>query len=213
MKLISTSRFERLMQAEIYQFMEKPSPEVVKGIFDQYYHAELSLWTEFTKYMKVRSFRRGEIIKDYYKTEKHINILISGSVAHFVSAEGKDVCISLYYENQIFSEYLSFLTQSESAIKTESLENSVIWSISHQDLKALYLKSTKGLLIAKAIADAMFIRKQMEQINLLTLSPIERYVKLLRDRPEILQRTSLKIIASYLGVTAESLSRIRKKVL
>ncbi|WP_374165128.1 Crp/Fnr family transcriptional regulator [Arcticibacter sp. MXS-1] len=191
--------------------MKKAEPEKIKAIFDQFYPADLSLWAEFAKFVKVRLFGKNEIIKDYYKTEKHINILISGSAAHFALSGDKDICISLYYENQIFSEYLSFITQSPSTIKTESLESSEIWSINHQDLNHLCSRSSKGFLISKAIADAMFIRKQNEQINLLTLSPTERYLKLIKNRPEVFQRTSLKVIASYLGVTPESLSRIRKK--
>lgn len=192
--------------------MEKPTPEKIKEIFDQYYRADLDLWLEFAKYVEPRSFEKNEIIKDYNKTEKYINILISGSVGQFVLAEDRDTCINLYYENQIFSEYLSFLTQSSTAIKTESLKDTVIWSINHKHLNVLYSKSSKGVLIGKAISDAMFIRKQSEQINLLTLSPTERYLKLIKERPQILQRTSLKIVASYLGVTAESLSRIRNKI-
>lgn len=192
--------------------MEEPTPEKIKEIFDQYYKADLDLWIEFTKQVKARSFVKNEIIKDYHKTEKYINILISGSVAHFVLANEKDICINLYYENQIFSDYLSFLTQSPTVIKTECLEDSIVWSIRHDDLYNLYSRSSKSFLIGKAISEAMFIRKQSEQINLLTLSPTERYLKLIKERPEIVQRTPLKIIASYLGITAESLSRIRKKI-
>jgi len=191
--------------------MTHPTAEKIKEIFDQYYKADIELWIEFTKYVELRSFGKNEVIKDYHKTEKYINILISGSVAHFVLAEHKDICINLYYQNQIFSDYLSFITQSPTIIKTESLEDSIVWSIKHSDLNDLYARSVKGMLIGKAISDAMFIRKQFEQINLLTLSPRERYLKLITSRPEIFQRTPLKIIASYLGVTAESLSRIRKK--
>ena len=67
--------------------------------------------------------------------------------------------------------------------------------------------------LGKAISEMLYVRKQQEQINLLTLSPQERYIKLIESRPEIFQRTPLKIIASYLGLTAESLSRIRKRVM
>ncbi|MEN5435221.1 Crp/Fnr family transcriptional regulator [Sphingobacterium faecium] len=193
--------------------MEQPTPQRVKEIFDPFYKADLKLWTEFEKYLQVRTFKKNELIKDYHSKEKYINILISGSVAHFVLAEEKDICINLYYEEQLFSDYLSFLTQSSTVIKTQALEESLVWSISHSDLHALYSRSTTGLIIGKAISDAMFIRKQSEQINLLTLSPTERYLKLIKERPEIFQRTSLKIICSYLGIAAESLSRIRKKKL
>lgn len=192
--------------------MEQPTPEAIKKIFDQFFKADLHIWNAFATNIKVRSFAKNEIIKDYGKTEKYINILISGSVAHFVLANEKDICINLYYENQIFSDYLSFLTQSATAIKTQALEDSLIWSISHTDLQALYKSSSTGIFIGKAISDAMFIRKQSEQITLLTLSPTERYLKIIKERPEVFQRTSLKIVCSYLGITAESLSRIRKKI-
>ena len=192
--------------------MEQPTPEGIKKIFDQFYKADINIWNAFSKCVRVRRFEKNEIIKDYFKTEKYINILISGSVAHFVLADEKDICINLYYENQIFSDYLSFLTQSSTVIKTIALEDTIIWSVSYKDLSELYLSSSTGIFIGKAISDAMFIRKQSEQINLLALTPTERYLKLVKERPEIFQRTSLKIVCSYLGITAESLSRIRKKI-
>lgn len=191
--------------------MEQPTPEKIKEIFDPFYTADIQLWTAFANYIQVHTFEKNELIKAYHTTEKYINILISGSVAHFVLAADKDICINLYYEKQLFSDYSSFLTQSSSSIQTQALEESIVWSISHADLHNLYTKSVTGLFIGKAISDALFIRKQSEQINLLTLSPTERYLKLIKERPEVFQRTSLKIICSYLGVTAESLSRIRKK--
>jgi CRP-like cAMP-binding protein len=192
--------------------MEQPTPEKIKEIFDPFYKADINLWREFAKNLQIRKFEKNEIIKDYFKTEKYINIVILGSVAHFVLTDEKDICINLFYEKQIFSDYLSFLTQSPTVIKTQALEDIIIWSVNYNDLTALYSKSSKGIFIGKAISDAMFIRKQSEQINLLALSPTERYLKLIKERPEIFQRTSLKIICSYLGVTAESLSRIRKKI-
>jgi CRP-like cAMP-binding protein len=192
--------------------MEQPTPEKIKEIFDPFYKADINLWREFAKNLQIRKFEKNEIIKDYFKTEKYINIVILGSVAHFVLTDEKDICINLFYEKQIFSDYLSFLTQSPTVIKTQALEDIIIWSVNYNDLTELYSKSSKGIFIGKAISDAMFIRKQSEQINLLALSPTERYLKLIKERPEIFQRTSLKIICSYLGVTAESLSRIRKKI-
>lgn len=192
--------------------MEQHTAEQLKKIFDRFYNADINIWTEFAKYLTTREYKKNEIIKDYYKTEKYINILFKGSAAHFVPINEKEACINLYYETNIFSDYLSFLTQSPTIIKTQALEDTIIWSIHHNDLAELYLKSSTGILIGKAISDAMFIRKQTEQINLLVLSPTERYLKLLKEHPEIFQRTPLKIICSYLGITAESLSRIRKRI-
>lgn len=190
-----------------------PSPEDVKRIFENYFTADMNIWTGFSEKIRVREFDKSEIIKDYHGVEKYLNIIIKGSAGLFVWDGKRDICINLLYENSFISDYMSFLNQQPSVIKTEALEDVTLWSISHQDLNELYQRSGTGLRIGKAISEMLYVRKQQEQINLLTLSPQERYLKLIERRPEIFQRTPLKIIASYLGLTAESLSRIRKRVM
>ncbi|CAM3734248.1 Crp/Fnr family transcriptional regulator [Flavobacterium chungbukense] len=191
---------------------QSPSPEDVKKIFETYFTADMNIWKGFSEKIKVREFQKSEIIKDYHGVEKYLNIVIKGSAGLFVWDGKRDICINLLYENSFISDYMSFLNQQPSVIKTEALEDITLWSIYHQDLTELYQRSETGLRIGKAISEMLYVRKQQEQINLLTLSPQERYIKLIESRPEIFQRTPLKIIASYLGLTAESLSRIRKRV-
>ncbi len=161
--------------------MKTPSPENIKAVFDTYYPVDIKFWVEFAKVVECRSFAKNEIVKGYDKTEKFINILVSGSVGHFMPYQHKDICINLYYENQLFSDYLSFISQRPTVIKTECLEDTELWSVSHQNLQELYAKSDRSLLIGKAISDIMFTAKQSEQINLLTLPPTERYLKLIKS--------------------------------
>lgn len=192
---------------------QSPSPEDVKRIFETYFTADMNIWKGFSEKIKVREFEKSEIIKDYNGVEKYLNIVIKGSAGLFVWDGKRDICINLLYEKSFISDYMSFLNQQPSVIKTEALEDVTLWSIFYQDLNELYQRSETGLRIGKAISEMLYVRKQQEQINLLTLSPQERYLKLIEGRPEIFQRTPLKIIASYLGLTAESLSRIRKRVM
>ncbi|AWK06211.1 Crp/Fnr family transcriptional regulator [Flavobacterium crocinum] len=192
---------------------QSPSPEDVKNIFETYFTADMTIWKGFSEKIKVREFEKSEIIKDYNAIERYLNIVIKGSAGLFVWDGKRDICINLLYEKSFISDYMSFLNQQPTVIKTEALEELILWSISHSDLNELYQKSETGLRIGKAISEMLYVRKQQEQINLLTLSPQERYLKLIEGRPEIFQRTPLKIIASYLGLTAESLSRIRKRVM
>ncbi|MEJ2882250.1 Crp/Fnr family transcriptional regulator [Pedobacter sp. GR22-6] len=189
-----------------------PSPEAVKKVFDPYYEADLRVWTGFSEMIQVREFKKTAIIKNYHTVEKYLNIIVSGSVGIFVWNGKRDICINLLYEHNFLSDYLSFLSQQPTVIKSEALEDCTLWSVSYQDLNNLYSRSETGLRIGKAISEILFARKQQEQISLLTKSPEERYLNLITARPEIFQRTPLKIIASYLGLTAESLSRIRKRV-
>jgi len=189
-----------------------PTPQDIQQVFSPFYEAELYIWERFSEKITVREFQKNEIIKDYQSVEKYLNIVAKGSVGLFVWNGKKDICINLLYENNFMSDYLSFLRQQPSAIKTQALEDCTLWSISYPDLNELYARNETGLRIGKAISEILFLRKQQDQIDLLTLSPEDRYLNLISQRPEIFQRTPLKIIASYLGLTAESLSRLRKRV-
>ncbi|MCW8313838.1 Crp/Fnr family transcriptional regulator [Sphingobacterium thalpophilum] len=189
-----------------------PTPQDIQQVFSPFYEAELYIWERFSEKITVREFQKNEIIKDYQSVEKYLNIVAKGSVGLFVWNGKKDICINLLYENNFMSDYLSFLRQQPSAIKTQALEDCTLWSISYPDLNELYARNETGLRIGKAVSEILFLRKQQDQIDLLTLSPEDRYLNLISQRPEIFQRTPLKIIASYLGLTAESLSRLRKRV-
>lgn len=189
-----------------------PSAEDIEKVFASYYKADVKIWKKFSEKIQVRKFSKSEIIKDYNAIEKYLNIIVKGSAGLFVWNGNRDICINLLYEYSFMSDYLSFLNQQPTVIKTEALEDTVLWSVSYTDLNALYAANKTGLRIGKAIAEILYVRKQREQINLLTQNPEERYLQLITERPEIFQRTPLKIIASYLGLTAESLSRIRKRV-
>jgi CRP-like cAMP-binding protein len=189
-----------------------PTPRQIQEIFNPYYNAESNIWERFSEKIIVREFQKNDVIKDYESVEKYLNIVAAGSVGLFVWNGKKDICINLLYEQSFMSDYFSFLKQQPSGIKTLALEDCTLWSISYPDLNELYARNETGLRIGKAISEILFLRKQQEQINLLTLSPKERYLNLISQRPEIFQRTPLKIIASYLGLTAESLSRLRKRV-
>ena len=184
----------------------------LKLIFDPYYKAEAEVWEGFASKLKERRFRKNEVIKDANTIEKYLNLLIKGTTGLFIWNGKKEVCINLFYEDAFFCDYLSFLKQEEKPLKTIALEEVVIWSISYADLNAFYTRTAIGIHMSRMIAEKLYAQKQEEQITLLTLTAEERYVKLITERPEIIQRTSLMYVASYLGITSESLSRLRKRV-
>jgi CRP-like cAMP-binding protein len=184
---------------------------IVQKLFSQVLPISDIVVEGFSKKMVERNFKKGEIIKAYNGTERFLNIVVSGSAALFVAKNEKDICINITYENAFFSDYSSFLNQQPTAIQAQALEDCLFYSIEYRQLNYLYGKSMQGMSLGKIFAEQAYVRKQQEQINLLTQTPLERYRNLLNARPDIFQRTPLKIIASYLGLTPESLSRIRKK--
>lgn len=185
---------------------------LIKKIFDPYFEAPLEIWESFAKLLKQNSYKKNEIIKKSNKKESALSIIIKGSAGVFLWKENAPICLDLCYENEFFGDYMSFLTQESTELYTQAIEPTVSLSISFSDLNELYKSTTIATNIRRVAAESLFIHKQAQQIDLLKLTAEERYLKLLKRQPEIILRTPQKHIASYLGVTPESFSRIRKKI-
>lgn len=185
---------------------------LVKKIFDPYFEAPLEIWESFATFLKRNSYKKNDIIKDVNKKEENLSVIVKGSAGVFLWKENSTICLDLCYENEFFGDYMSFLTQKTTELFTQAIEPIEILSISFLDLNELYNSSTIGINIGRIASESLFIHKQTQQIDLLMLTAEKRYLKLLERQPEIVQRTPQKYIASYLGVTPESFSRIRKKI-
>jgi len=184
----------------------------LKNIFDKSFKADIQLWDTFSQKLVIREFKKNEYLKGAHETEKYLNFIKKGSVGNFIANDGNETCISLSINDSFTSDYFSFLTQKPSLIYSIALENTRVFSISYFELSKLYAKSNSGVWLGKTIAEQLFIQRQQKQIDLLTLTAKDRYLKLLKEKPEIIQKVSLKHIASFIGVTPESLSRIRKEI-
>ena len=103
------------------------------------------------------------------------------------------------------------LTGKPSPIEIVSLENSRVLRISKSNIETLK-KTPVGSMLFLAGEENSTIEKQSQQIEIMTKSAEERYLNLMINQPEIIQRIHQKHIASYLGITTQSLSRIRKRI-
>jgi CRP-like cAMP-binding protein len=98
--------------------------------------------------------------------------------------------------------------QKSTPIEVRLFEDSTIFRISHQNFQQTLENANFGEKITRLVAEASFIDKQQQQIDLLTKTAKERYIEQLQTRKGI-ERMPLKYLASYLGITPQSLSRIR----
>ena len=107
---------------------------------------------------------------------------------------------------------MSLITNQPSPVETIALEDSEMLRISRQNIKKLK-ETSYGLLLFLISAETSYVEKQQQQIDLLLKTAEKRYIDLLEKQPNLINRTSQKHIASYLGITTQSLSRIRKKIM
>lgn len=182
--------------------------EILKKSFDKYFDAPLEAWADFANYCEPITFEKDEIIKKQDALEKYFYFILQGSAGIFLWKENNFVCLDFAFEHCFCCDYMSLLLRQPTPLQLVSLEKSEMVKISSDNFYKLGQKPV-GQIIIQISAETSFVEKQQQQIELLTKTAEERY-KILSDKyPNIYNRVAQKHIASYLGITPQSLSRIR----
>lgn len=171
-------------------------------------------WEFFTSKLQRRVFPKKTIFLKVNAIENHISFIESGVVRQYIPKENseKEITLGFSFKDQFISAYDSFLTQEPSVYELQALTDTSLLSITYDDLQAVYKTTHIGNLIGRLTAERLFLLKSKREQYLLNLTAEERYMKLFKERPELLKLIPLKYISSYIGVTAQALSRIRKRI-
>lgn len=140
---------------------------------------------------------------------KYISFIVEGCLRIFIHHDGKEVTRQIFFENAFVTELSSFTAQVPSQYDIDALENTRLLNLSYENINTLYAKSPAFLRLGKTIAEqtaSFLIRRNVEMV---TDSARQRYDTLIKERPKVIQRVPQHIIASYLGITPQALSRLR----
>lgn len=184
----------------------------IKAIYDPHCEMPLSDWIKFTDVGEVVVSDKGEVVKRSGAVEKNLHFILQGSGGLLVPRKSSFVCINLSYENEFFGDYMSFLTGQPTPTVVTVFERTEMFRISKSMFDLVVASNSLAEKICRVAAQSLFIHRQQQQIDLLIKTATERYKELLLRQPHVLQRTPQKYIASYLGITPQSLSRIRNSL-
>ncbi|ULQ57691.1 Crp/Fnr family transcriptional regulator [Flavihumibacter rivuli] len=149
--------------------------------------------------------REGDIARELYFVNK-------GVLRLFYNKEGEEVTGFLFSEGLFASSYESFLRRAPSIQSLETLEDADLLVLTSDALEKLYQDVPRINILTRKIAEQRFINAQLLLSSFIMETPEERYRKFAEQHPEILLRVPQHIIASYLGITPVSLSRIRARL-
>ena len=125
--------------------------------------------------------------------------------------EGNDITTNFYSDKQVVFEVSSFFNRTISRENIQALTDCKGWSVSYQQLNSLFHSLQEFREFGRHILVKGFAALKTRMLSTITETAEERYARLLNNNPEIFQHAPLKNIASYLGITDTSLSRIRKE--
>lgn len=178
--------------------LKKTIPQIE---WDKYIH----LWKRIEVPAKTTLLKEGDISGKAYFIE-------TGCLRMCFNNNGKDITFQFFFENEAVSSIESFKKNEPGLFNIETIEPSVLYWIYKKDFTMITNENQvfKDFLLEVAFERQVHYMKHF--LSFIKDKPKERYLKLLKEKPYIVQRVPQHYIASYLGITPVSLSRIRNKI-
>ncbi|MFZ4798791.1 MAG: Crp/Fnr family transcriptional regulator [Bacteroidia bacterium] len=159
-----------------------------------------------------KEYNKNDLLLKETKISSDTYFLEEGLVRTYtLDIDGNEVTSNIYTKNNIVNDFLSFFKQQPSTENIEALTNCKVWYMNYNNVQ----KSFHGIPEFREWGRLMLVNNyeilKLRTLGLIKLSAEQRYQNLMNEHPTIFQNVPLKIIASYLGITDTSLSRIRKE--
>lgn len=151
--------------------------------------------------------------KEYFLREgqvcKHLGLIAKGYVRLFYVVDGAEITKDFNFEHSICGSYASFSLQQPSRFNIVAMEDLELYLLGRNDLYRLFDEFPNIQKLGRLQIERMFIRKELREASFLLDNAEQRYKNLQQHETEMIRRVPLKYLASYLGLSAETLSRIR----
>lgn len=164
-----------------------------------------------TKVFQLKKFQKKDQLCSLGAVSKEVYFVNKGLLRLYYLHKGNEITAFLFSENLFASAFPSFLEQKPSEQILECMEETEVFCISKNALEQLYVDVPKFNTVTRKLAEQRFINAQRFFVSHLTQKPEERHHQFALAFPELLQRVPQHVIASFLGITAVSLSRIRNR--
>jgi CRP/FNR family transcriptional regulator, anaerobic regulatory protein len=166
----------------------------------------------FLSKLEVRTVLKKELLLKEGTVCRNAYFINSGCLRYFYMVSGLENTGQFFFENNWYTDYESFLLNKPSKQNIEALLDCEVLCLSNTELQQLYIEVPKFERFGRLMAENTLIAIKNKNEMLLNETAEERYLNLIKDRPKVFERIPLHYIASYLGIKAPSLSRIRKRL-
>lgn len=169
-------------------------------------------WNIFSSKLIRREFSKKKPILETGHVENYLSFIEKGFVRYYIPREDNDLTFAFVFDGEFTSGYDSFITRQPANYTIEALADTVLWCISYNDLQDIYAETKIGNTIGRLASEGLFLQKSKRELSLLNDSAEQRYRNLFTEQPQLIQKIPQKYLASYIGITPQALSRIRKRI-
>lgn len=167
----------------------------------------------FTSVLKYKEISRKDFLLKEGQVAKHINFIHSGALkAYYLDAKMDENIIMLAVDDWWITDMYSFAMNKPAMQFISAIEDSIVFQLGRSDFDKLFERIPAFERFFRILMQNAYIREQLRVIQNLSLPAEERYLNFLNKYPHLVQRVTQKQIASYIGVSPEFLSAMRKRI-
>jgi CRP-like cAMP-binding protein len=171
-------------------------------------------FVESSKYFRKASLKKGDFMLKARKVCKDIAFIEKGLLKTYsLSSLGQEVISCFCSQNRLTTSLESFISQAPSKLEIQAIMHTDLILISHDDLHHLYQTVPAWLTVSRLLMEKEYLALSKYANSLNSETAKEKYLRLIEEQPLVLQNAAVQDIASYLGVSRETLSRIRNQVM
>lgn len=170
-------------------------------------------WTAFKDQLTCRKLKKHEVLWDIGEVCKDVGFITKGVMRYFFYRGDDEVTGQFFFENTFVTVYSSLITGQTTDTAFQALEEVELLMISKDSLYKLFDEHKSWERFGRLMAEHTVVVMQRLRADLTAATPREKYLQLIKERPKVLERVPLQLIASYLGMTPEHLSRVRREIM
>ena len=168
---------------------------------------------EFKKYIlpviKVREFGKKELLTKEGEVENYFNFILKGLARKFYKKGNQEINTQISFEGHLLVSQESFHSRLPSEYTIETIEQTTVVSITYDDLEKVYASSHRMERLARLLITYAMVLKDRWQMQLVKMTPRERFLNFVTRNPVLMQRVPQKFLASYLNIKPETFSRFK----
>lgn len=184
---------------------------LLRETLDKFHKLNTSEFDQFLEVCEFKSYNKKSYLLELGDLNKGIHYIISGVVGLFEIIDSKEMFQNFYLQGEFGNELKSLTTGARASKYMIALEPTETFFLNRKKLLALYEKSNSFEKLGRKLLEHILNKQNEISYILQSKKPEDRYHYLQEHRPELLQKVALTYLASYIGITRETLSRIRAK--
>ena len=189
----------------------------IDPMYFEYAHRYLGRFMPITKeelfdllqYCEIRKFDKRTILVKEGEVDNYLNLVVKGLVRKYLQKGKDELIMQLATEGHVVQSEISFLTRTPSPVVLETLEPTIMVSLTYDKMEEALDKFSQGEKLGRLILTGMLIKKDENRYNMALKSTRERFFEYIDHHPHMLQRIPQKYLASYLQIKPETFSRLK----